>query len=241
MSTSGARVAVAVIFLAAAPAVRGERIPVTACQQEITRGTGELTVDLDCSADPLAVGVSVNRGNLHLNGHSITGASIGVACMDHCKIYGPGTINGNGVGIDQFASRSDAGRVTVRDVTITGNVAGGLGGDRIRVMGSTITGNGGFVVEGNAIGGGIIASQRVTVRSSTVDGNDNYGICSPQRITLGNSTAQGNGTAPGCDPDPVCGACGDLVSSRRPMVSATSACDVSVDPPSGTWGVCSAD
>jgi hypothetical protein len=212
-------------------AVGAEPTPVTACHQQIVGGSGKLTVDLDCSATPLAIGVDVTKGKLYLNGHTITGAEIGVACTERCTIYGPGAITGNGTGVNVYSSKPDAGKVTVADATIDGNATLGIGADKINVTRSTVSGNG---------GGGIFGGVKATVRGSTVDGNSTYGICSRGKIRLGDTTAQGNGSDPGCAPD-SCGGCGDLVSPIKPRVNVRSTCDTSVDPPAATWGLCSND
>jgi hypothetical protein len=216
-------------------------LAITECHQEIAGTSGILTTDLDCSADPLSVGVDVLRGDLYLDGHSITGAAIGVACVERCTIYGPGTIVGNGMGVDQFSTSPSGGKVRLIGVTVTGNDSGGIGGDRVKVEGSTVSGNGGLILSGNAIGGGVIG-KKVLVRDSSVSGNLDFGVFSG-KIALRNSSVATNGTDGGCvhEYGSYAGACGDLVSSKRPSVSPTSQCDVSVSPPAGTWGVCSAD
>src|ERR1051325_2518984 len=121
MSSLRLSVALACALLLSAGRASADPIPVTVCHQRIVNGSGQLTVDLDCSADPRAIGVDVTNGKLYLNGHSISGAQIGVACSERCAIYGPGTITGNITGVDQFSSQPDAGAVTVKDAVITGN------------------------------------------------------------------------------------------------------------------------
>jgi hypothetical protein len=120
------------------------------------------------------VGVSIHRGKLFLNGHSITGSAIGVACADKCSIYGPGTIGGNGTGVDQLAD-VHGGSLTVRAATVTGNSALGLGGDKVRVTGTTVTGNGGFVVSGHPAGGGIIGRDRVSAGGDASPDTGSFG------------------------------------------------------------------
>jgi hypothetical protein len=242
MSRPGLRIAVTVLsgFVSAA-AFAAPPVPVTACRQEVERAIGILTVDLDCSSDPLAIGVVLRNAKLDLNGHSITGAEIGVVCAEKCTIFGPGTISGNHSGIDQISLRPNGGKVTLKEATVTGNAGNGIAGDRVYVLESTISGNGGFIVQGNPAGGGIFATHRVAIRDSTVDGNETYGACSSGRISVTRSTLTGSGAAPGCVPHPSCDACGDVVTRKKPFVSRTSVCDVSANPLGGTWGVCSAD
>jgi hypothetical protein len=190
---------------------------------------------------PLAIGVEVQRAKLFLNGHTISGAEIGVACVEKCKIYGPGTITGNVEGIETVSSKPNGGVVMVSDATVSGNDAVGIAGDKVKIIGSTLDNNGGLVVEGHVVGGGIVATGQVTVRSSTIGGNLTHGVCTPERIRLVKSIVQANGTAPGCEPNASCAACGDLVSDTRPIVNPKSTCDTSVHPPTDTWGVCSTD
>jgi hypothetical protein len=218
---------------------RGDRIPISTCHQAITGGAAELVADLDCSATPLAIGVDVNRSKLYLNGHSITGAVYGVACLKSCTIIGPGTISGNETGVALIQD----GKVVVRDVTITANDVFGVAGDRVRVYGSTVDTNGGLL-DGAPTGAGIVGND-VKVRTSNVTGNLQYGLCG-SKLRLGRSTVQGNGTGLGCtiNTSTSCapGApCGDVVSPARPRVDRQTVCDASVNPAGGTWSVCADD
>jgi hypothetical protein len=225
----GRVVGASVLLLLVTSAFAGS-VSITGCRQNVPPGmTGVLANDLDCTGDPLAVAVSMSGGGkLLLAGHSITGAEIAVACSQRCTVYGPGTITGNGEGIDQLGD----GSLTVRDVTVTGNSEIGLGGDRVKVTNSTVNGNGGIVFDGHPSGGGIKSRDRVSLRGSTVDGNVTYGVCAG-KIKVGASMVQANGTDPACDAGTSCGACGDLVGSVKPSVKRTSTCNHSVQPPSG--------
>lgn len=232
-------VALSVPFLGAV-AHAAPPVAVTTCHQVVDGGIGILMNDLDCSAIPLAIGVEVHKAKLFLNGHTISGAEIGVACGEKCKIHGPGTITGNTEGIDQFSTSPKGGAVAVFDATVSGNTALGVGGDKVWILRATVDGNGGAVLEGHAIGGGIRAKKTAQIKESSVDGNQTYGVCAPEKIKLVRSTAQGNGTAVDCTPTASC-ACADLASSTKPKVPRNSTCDTSADHVGGTWGVCSAD
>ena len=75
---------------------------ITECGQRVS-GSATLGADLDCTG--FAEGVIVEKGNLALAGHTISNASnAGVLCENACKIFGPGALSGNAIGIYGYAS-----------------------------------------------------------------------------------------------------------------------------------------
>src|SRR5690349_74596 len=104
---------IAFLSLAVVPAASG--MDITTCEAIVPRGeTGVLQTDLDCGLPPdpqqdcifgpAAVRL-LHRAVLQMNGHSITGAPVGVICGDSvhthqkCEIDGPGEIFGGTCGV----------------------------------------------------------------------------------------------------------------------------------------------
>ena len=93
----------------------GQAIDIGFCGSGVPPGqVGVLQADLTCSG----VGVELEEmATLQMNGHSISGGSIGVFCSRRCTIQGPGEI----VGATNFGivtSTNPSPRVVVEDVTI---------------------------------------------------------------------------------------------------------------------------
>lgn len=111
-------------------------------------GSARLGADLDCTNVP--DGVIIVRGTLELAGHSISNATAsGVRCEGICKIIGPGTISGNGIGVMSVTD------IKIESATISGNAAEGVLVDPVsgctvcpydrkslQMSGSTVSGNG---------------------------------------------------------------------------------------------------
>jgi parallel beta helix pectate lyase-like protein len=221
-------VTIATILGTMAGVAAAERIPVTACGQEIA-GAAELVGDLDCSGSS-GPGVKVVRGRLFLNGFTITGPSADAAvfCEDGpvCRVLGPGSLAGGEFGIVSYATN-----LTVRDVTITGTQFAPIFQTRPRLIlrGSTITGN----------GRGISSGDMMRVTDSSITDNGATGIVA-DRVRVRDSTVTGNGGDLS-----QCGApqlCVDVFSYFPPHLVNT-VCGTSVGPPPAflTWGVCQDD
>jgi hypothetical protein len=86
-------VAVGLVIAAVATVEPAQAFDVTSCGQTVPASeTGTLRADLVCDAS-LEAAVNVgSAGKLSLDGHSITGAKIGVACHGRCRVSGPGEI-----------------------------------------------------------------------------------------------------------------------------------------------------
>ena len=187
---------------------------------------------------------------LHMNGHSLSGASIGVGTDPGKKggpvtrIIGPGEITGmtscaifasnkisvegvdlhdNGCGIMSVYTFP----ITLEDVSITANTGDGVnyistvGNGRIKGQRVTVSGNGGT---------GLRSSGKITLEDAVVMGNGTAGVVSTfKSIQVRNGTLTGNGSG------------GDVASFRRSrLVDAT--CDHSVDLRNGgSLGICALD
>ncbi len=243
-------------------------IPVTSCGQFV-RGTGQLTADLDCSADP---GVTLAlQGKLLLNGFTLTGYALSdvVFCaLGGCRIVGPGTVTGGSDGV-----RSDHGARIEAGAIVTGNSGDGVRTEKTaKVIDATVSDNGGdgirskttavisgATITGNA-GDGIRTDGTATVKGSTVDGNGGDGIHSDKYAkAMKLSTVSGNGfdgvrgvrallidaTATGNGTNAACGftdECADLASDLFPAVKGASTCGTSRNTDlGGTWDVCTLD
>src|SRR5262245_16616836 len=89
---------------------------VTTCGQEVS-GAAALAADLDCTGLS-GNAVTLHGGTLALNGHTITGADIGVYCDRRCSVVGPGLVTGaKYFGIDAFGTSV---HLTQVDVTNAG-------------------------------------------------------------------------------------------------------------------------
>jgi hypothetical protein len=215
-------------------------IEITTCGQVVAGGKAILTVDLDCSGPDHAI-IIEGPTKLDLNGHSVKAGPNrrGVLCLSECKIVGPGTISDSGIGIGMTSGSVDSvtitncglgievehsgtGHIKVRNSTIELNAAQGIISERYaKVYSSTIANNGGNGVEVRTQAGAGTCVGFVYLKDSSVSGN--------------------GGTAP-CGVDVECA---DLASCKRPKVRDGSSCgtslDLSADPATASWGVCSQD
>lgn len=236
---------------------------VTACGQVVTSRTAVLTTDLACGTGVGLFGVQLRNGaKLDLQGHTITGGQIGVACgkmlcvdtwcgpdkrSGNCEVSN-GTITGAqyGIGGRQLVVRNmtfvdnaayDVLAVHKADVygsdfQAIGDVNAVQGDKRVRIYDSTV--NGGY----------ISSAKRVELRSTTVTSNSPFGVFG-RVIKLFGSSVTGAADDPGCGTDFQ--VCADLVSDTRPIVDATSSCERSLrtprvpNEPFETWGVCTLD
>lgn len=195
-------------------------VDITTCGQVVNeRETGVLQTDLvDCST-----GVTLEaRATLMLNGHSISGAYIGVECRGaKWAILGPGSIVGGHDGILYTFPGALHPKLTLRDLVIDDNddvAVAAEGGGRIVADG--------VEASGNAMG---LAASRITGRNLSVTGNGGFGLYS-DRLLLRDSTVTGNNGAPGGV---------DISVYRKPRVS-NSTCGLSAGP-NGPWGICAGD
>jgi hypothetical protein len=141
-----------------------------------------------------------------MNGHTITGGTIGVQCDVTCKIIGPGTITGSDfAGVNAFDVGLKMSRVDVTDhgifgvqvwdgATIVGpSVFSGNGmairvGAKAKLKDLTITANGGGVEAANNARAGSIS-----VQGSTISGNAS-GLFAQRSIKVVDSTVTNNET-----------------------------------------------
>ncbi len=73
---------------------------IDSCDSPLVLGKAKWMRDLDCSGT-FVPNIVIDRGTLDLNGHTlVTGYRSGVLCIGKCKVIGPGTITGNGSGVD---------------------------------------------------------------------------------------------------------------------------------------------
>jgi len=179
--------------------------PVTTCGQEVS-GAAVLPADLDCTGMS-GNAVTLHGGTLTLNGHTITGADIGVYCDRRCTVVGPGLVTGsNFFGIDAFGTSVHLKQVDVTNVPVravqswkaciidgpatmsgSGDAVAASGNTKIR-DGVTITNNDTALAVFNDHG-----TAGVIVTGSTVTGN-RQGILTQRRIKLVDSSVTDNGT-----------------------------------------------
>ena len=235
------------VLLTTAPA--GAATIVTTCGSTVV-GTATLAADLDCSAYP---GAAVNlNGRLKLNGFTLTGsatASGGIATVDcqqapsnKCQVFGPGTIQGGGIGVTGF-------RVLLKDVKVTGAHTGVLAPKAV-IKSSLIVDNG---LDGplsssqEFLGGGVLVPRTLLMLKSTVTGNGFYGVLATGDVGEGarimKSTVTGNGVvAAYCSGQPL--GCADLVTrfATAGLRTRQTTCGSSLRGTDGdTWGICSGD
>jgi hypothetical protein len=195
-------------------------------------------------------------GTLKLNGHVLSGGTIGVACVRRCVIEGPGEITGfSSYGVT--STTDPRTQVILRDVdvhdnlfwgvllpwdahlvltrvTVSNNNHGGIGLGPTNSFGSvsgrdvTITGNHGPGVE----------AKTIRLSTATIENNDATGVYSFNGSTvLVASTVVGNGTkfSPSYD----------VTTLKRPRLLRGSSCGLSGSLTgnivTGTWSVCTND
>jgi hypothetical protein len=173
-------------------------------------------------------------------------AIYGAQCFGTCKIDGPATISGSGVGI------RNGGTLTGRNLTITGNQQAVEGGNnegttRVLLRDSSVTGN----------GSGVTSHGGVKLIHTTVTGNGKSGVTAGQAVfsrpegvhcerkslaTLFGSTVTGNGTDPACGVTTVCW---DVATCLQAPRLHDSTCEHSYAIASGNpgtdWDVCTLD
>ena len=225
------------------------------CGSDVPPGqVGVLQADLTCSSTQTGVGLE-ELATLQMNGHSISGAGIGVFCFRGCTVQGPGEI----IGATNFGivtSTNPRPRVLVEDVTIRDGagsaIAFGAPGS-LDLRNVTVTNNGGGVIATNAgriRGTNVIITNNASVGAQarrlrftglTLQGNGAPGLLSFRGgVHLADSTLSGNNSGMGDL---------DLATRRRPGVYNTT-CGRSArvpDPPvipaptDPSWGVCTSD
>jgi len=245
-------------------------VVVTACSQEVPAGaTAVLDADLNCIGASTAVFLD-DGASLDLQGHLLYAGIDGVLCgtpddcarsatckRGSCTVMN-GTIRGGPAFGPSAALRGD--RLTAIGVTFTENGEFALVGRRItltdviidrpvlaplaargrvsatnvQVLGPT---SGSFFSRTridmvNSYSESTVEARTVHLVSSTVTLAPGGVIA--WRARLENSTVRGNNRL-------ACFECADLVTSRRPLLDATSFCEHSLRRSGGTWGVCSLD
>jgi hypothetical protein len=177
---------------------------VDTCGQE-TRGPATLNADLDCTGFDGYV-LTMHGGTLTMNGHTITGGTIGIQCDISCKIVGPGTITATTfAGVNAFEVGLKLSQVNLVDnagfgiqvwdsvavdgpAVFSGNGSAIRVGNKVKLRNVTITDNGeGVSAANNAKTGSI------RVESSTISGNAS-GLDAQRGIAVANSTVTDNGT-----------------------------------------------
>jgi hypothetical protein len=197
---------------------------------------GPGTVTASSGIGVLSFGRTLRMKEVDVTNHPI----MGVEPWQSATILGPATISGNAIGV------RNGGKVTLRDVTMTGNgraveAANGAATARAYVFDSTITGN----------GAGILADRIVKVVDSTVTGNGTFGIrvsggssCDHKATaSIKRSTVTGNDTDAGCGTTEVCA---DVATCQAPpRLAGGAVCDHSYRVGSGNpgedWDVCTLD
>jgi hypothetical protein len=255
-------VALSLSFAFALPSLAAEPpTEVTACGQVVTSRSAVLTTDLNCGTGTGSFGVVLRSGaRLDLQGHTITGGSIGVACGNMLCVSawcGPDKRSGTcevSNGTITGAQYAIGGRgVVVRNMTFVDNAAYDIlavhkadvydsdflsgdvnsvqGDKRVRLFGSTV--NGGY----------INSAKRVELRSTTVTSSSPLGVYG-RVIKLFGSSVTGSLAHSNCGTE---WQCADLVSDVRPILDATSTCERSqrtpreFGAPIESWGVCTLD
>lgn len=230
----------AVALWLAAPAWSATTL-VTYCGQSF-QGRGILVGDLDCTGFT-GHGVIIQRGRLDLRGFTIRNAGYyGVHCETTCRVFGPGTINGNG--LDGIHAEQ---WVIARNISISNNGLSGIFARSIYDGSRVIAKN--VIVIANGLNG-IEVDNLALVRNSRISGNGQHGIdvglpgCDTGgKVAVFRSTVVGNGAA--CPEATTCAditACGR--NDPRPRVRR-SVCGTSYVRDSGfpgsDFGVCSQD
>jgi hypothetical protein len=235
---------------------------VTACGQVVTTRSAVLTTDLNCGTGTGSFGVALrSKGKLDLQGHTITGGQLGVACgtmlcvgtwcgpdrrSGTCEVSN-GTITGAKYAIGgrelvvrnmTFADNAAYDVLAVKKADVydsdfqTGDVNSVQANRRVRIYDSTV--NGGYIV----------SDKRVELRSTTVSSSSPLGVAA-RVIKLFGSSVTGALAHPNCGTVWVCT---DLLSRIRPVLDAMSTCEKSERAPRCgpgepivTWGVCTLD
>jgi hypothetical protein len=122
-------------------------------------------------------------------------------------------------------------RPIVHDLTITGFLFGLVSLDRLQLDDATIT-------DSVAVG---VAGKKLTIVGTTITNNGFYGIDGwtdrGHGVRLIDSTVTGNGTDPLCGTQP----CADVAGVRQPrVVNSACSTSLNISK-GGTWGVCTLD
>jgi hypothetical protein len=158
-----------------------------------------------------------------LNGHSISGAGVGVDCRGKkWTVIGPGSIIGGHEGIAvTFPPDVPHPKLTLQDLVIDDHDSVAVGG----FFGARVVAD---AVQASGNASGFLAS-RITGRNLSVTNNGNFGLAS-DRLSLRDSTVTGNDGAPGGV---------DISVNRKPRVF-NSTCGLCTGP-NGPWGICTGD
>jgi len=252
------------LFVLARPA---HALDITSCGETVPANTiAKLVNDLDCTGEPLGVGLEKDA-SLDLNGFTMGGGTnIGVSCRSRrCTIVGPGVIDGDWVAVNleskvrldirhvtMFnadvailgrAVQSDPNRIDIDDVTIDGTYNWAISGNRIRAQRLTITGSGFASI-------GVVLATRLVGAGIDVSNNYDIGI-SARKIRVANLTANNN-EGVGIDAsrcvlvdsevtgNAAAGSGVDIDCGTQPKLTNTT-CGLSSGNESGDWDVCTND
>lgn len=249
-----------IVTLALATPARA--IDIATCNSFVPLGqVGVLQTDLVC---PGVAGVLVGvRATLVMNGHSITGGSLGIQCAARrCTIEGPGEITGVSGCAIQAQPNVGPLRIGVTGVDIYNNEHGICSGSssrvRVRLADVTIRNNTNFGISsspgaatgpGTVVGRNIVVSdngsfgilgRRIRLFGSLIENNTGIGVLSRVgRATLRESTVIGNDSVNGFD----------VATHKRPHARASTCGRSAVisdfagfpDPAAASWGVCAGD
>ncbi|TMA51108.1 MAG: hypothetical protein E6J76_10640 [Deltaproteobacteria bacterium] len=215
-----------------------------------------------CSLDGGTLG---GNATLHMNGHSISGGTVGVFCRSKCLVEGPGEIFGVESAVVFLRARAAVQNLNVHDTTFFGigspilgsldlaNVTlSNIGDNAIRagrVSATNVT-----VTNSGNVYGAVYANARLRGANVTVTANPEYGVFCNGSVKVSGLVATDNGeeglvatralltdsTLTGND---AAGEGVDLRATSRPVLVNTT-CGRSGRIPSDTgesWGVCTGD
>lgn len=254
-------VALSLSFVLAAPSFAAPPVvEVTTCGQIVSGRNAVLTADLVCSTGAGSFGVQLRSGaKLDLQGHTITGGSVGVACgtmlcvdswcgptkrSGSCQVSN-GTITGAEYAIG-------ARQIVVRDMTFVDNHGGDIlavhkadiHGSQFQGTPSSVQGDKRVRLFDSTLDGGYVNSaKRVELHATTITNASTFGV-QGRDIRLFGSSVTGSLDHLGCGTEFDCA---DLLSDTPPLVDATSTCERSrrtrrgPTAPLESWGVCALD
>jgi hypothetical protein len=156
-------------------------------------GIVSLTQDLDCTGLDHACVDLASGMTLEMNGHTITGGLYGIRCNGPCRINGPGTVTGAGMGITAY------GKLHLRQVDAVANEYIGVECFvSCNVIGpASLSDNG---ESGENVGEGIRSTGSMKLENVTVANNTVYGVnvtrypSDGAKLNATGSTFTGNGT-----------------------------------------------
>jgi hypothetical protein len=202
--------AIATALLLAA-SVEGRAAMVVACGQHLADlEIGELQADLVCGSGTVAAVQLGRRGELRLNGHTITvqnptGNAVGCG-KQRCTITGPGNLigpgSGSALGSGVIGFTDTGGVLEMTDVDVSGFSSGVITQRRGRVVATDVTAHdnnvglsagslrGANIVARNNLGGGIAVTR--SVRGTNVTSEDNFTGIFARTIRLDGITVTGN-------------------------------------------------